>query len=182
MAPPEQIIAPAPQELLKDAALAGAWILDPSRSTVSLKSKILGLAPVNGLFRQVTGTGTITPAGEVSGAITVAAASIDTENTQRDTHLRSADFFDSENYPDITFTLEGIRPSGQGVTVTGTLSVRDRARPVTFDGTTAIQGHGEAWLDAEVHINRADFGLTWNLMGLVSMNNTLTIHAVFTKQ
>jgi polyisoprenoid-binding protein YceI len=74
MAPPEQITAPAPQELLKDAALAGAWILDPSRSTVSLKSKILGLAPVNGLFRQVAGTGTITPAGEVSGAITVVAA------------------------------------------------------------------------------------------------------------
>jgi polyisoprenoid-binding protein YceI len=92
MAPPEQITAPAPQKLLKDAALAGAWILDPSRSTVALKSKILGLAPVNGLFRQVTGTGTISPAGEVSGAITVAAASIDTNNTRRDTHLRSADF------------------------------------------------------------------------------------------
>jgi polyisoprenoid-binding protein YceI len=152
MAPPEQITAPAPQELLKDAALAGAWILDPSRSTVSLKSKILGLAPINGLFRQVTGTGTISPAGKVSGAITVAAASIDTKNTRRDTHLRSADFFDSENYPDITFTVEGIRPSGQGVTVTGSLSVRDRARPVTFDGTAAIQGDGEVWLNAEVHI------------------------------
>lgn len=157
MAPPEQITAPALQELLKGAALAGAWILDPLRSTVALKSKILGLAPVNGLFRHVTGAGTITPASEGSGAITVAAASIDTKNTQRDTHLRSADFFDSENYPDITFTLEGIR-------------------------TAVIQGHGEVWLDAEVHINRADFGLTWNLMGLVSMNNTLTIHAVFTKQ
>ena len=53
---------------------------------------------------------------------------------------------------------------------------------MTFDGTAAIQGEGEVWLDAEVHISRADFGLTWNLMGLVSMNNTLTIHAVFTKQ
>jgi polyisoprenoid-binding protein YceI len=112
MAPPEQITALAPQELLKDAALAGAWILDPSRSTVSLKSKILGLASVNGLFRQVAGTGIITPAGDVSGAITVAAASIDTKNTRRDTHLRSADFFDSENYPDITFTW---RASGRQV-------------------------------------------------------------------
>ena len=73
----------------------------------------MGLAPVNGLFRQVAGTGTITPAGEVSGAITVVAASIDTKNTRRDTHLRSADFFDSENYPDITFTVEGMRPSGR---------------------------------------------------------------------
>jgi hypothetical protein len=57
------------------------WILDPSRSTVSLRSRILGLVPVNGVFREVTGQGTVSPTGEVSGAITVVAASIDTENT-----------------------------------------------------------------------------------------------------
>jgi polyisoprenoid-binding protein YceI len=136
--------APALQELLKDAALAGEWILDPSRSTVSLKSRSMwGLAPVNGVFRQVTGRGTVFPTGEVSGAITVGAASVDTKNARRDRHLRSADFFDADNHPDITFTVEGIRPSGQGVTVTGTLSVRDRTRPVTFDGTAAVHGHGE---------------------------------------
>src|SRR5262245_26004581 len=121
MAPSEQITAPALQELLKDAVLAGEWILDPSRSTVSLKSRVLGLAPANGVFRQVTGKGTVSPTGEVSGAVTVVAASVHTKNTRRDTHLRSADFFDSDNYPDITFTVEGIRPSGQGVTVTGNL-------------------------------------------------------------
>jgi polyisoprenoid-binding protein YceI len=139
MAPSEQLTALALQELLKDAALAGEWILDPSRSTVSLKSRSMwGLARVNGVFRQVTGNGTISPAGEASGAITMAAATIDTKNTRRDTHLRLADFFDSDNYPHITFTADGIRPSGQGVTVTGTLSVRDRARPLTFDGTAAV--------------------------------------------
>jgi polyisoprenoid-binding protein YceI len=182
MAPSEQLTAPALQELLNDAALAGEWILDPSRSTVSLKSGIFGLVPVNGVFRVVAGNGTVSPAGEVSGDITVVAASIDTKNTRRDTHLRSADFLDSDNYPDITFTVEGIRPSRQGATVTGTLSVRDRAQPLTFDCTAAVHGDGEVWLDAEVHINRADFGLTWNLMGMVSMNNTLAIHAVFTKR
>jgi len=183
MAPSGQITAPTLRELLKDAALAGEWILDPSRSTVSLKNRSMwGLVPVNGVFRQVAGAGTVSPASEVSGVITVVAASIDTKNTRRDTHLRSADFFDSDNYPDITFTVEGIRPSGQGVTVTGTLSVRDRARPLTFDGTVAVHGDGEVWLDAEVGINRADCGLTWNLMGMVSMNNTLTIHAAFTKR
>jgi polyisoprenoid-binding protein YceI len=139
MAPSEQLTALVLQELLKDAALAGEWILDPSRSTVSLKSRSMwGLARVNGVFRQVTGNGTVSPAGEVSGAITMATASIDTKNTRRDTYLRSAGFFDSDNCPHITFTADGIRPSGQGVTVTGTLSVRDRARPLTFDGTTAV--------------------------------------------
>ena len=110
----------------------------------------------------------------------MAAASIDTKITRRDRHLRSADFFDSGNYPDITFTADGVRPSGQGVAVTGALTVRDRTRPLSFNAAATVQGDGEIWLDAEVRINRADFGLTWNLMGMVSLNNTLTIHAVFT--
>src|SRR5215475_720042 len=170
MTPSEQITAPDPRELLEGAALAGRWTLDPSRSTVSLKSRHLwGLGPVNGVFRQVTGHGTVSPTGEVSGAITVVAASVDTENARRDRQLRSADFFDIDNHPDITFT------------VAGTLRVRDRARPLTFDATAAVHGDGEVWLDAEVHINRADFGLSWNLVGMASMNNTITIRAVFTR-
>jgi polyisoprenoid-binding protein YceI len=137
---------------------------------------------VNGVFREVSGNGTVFPDGEVSGTVTVAAASINTKNTQRDRHLRSADFFDSGNHPDITFTTEAIRPSGQGVAVTGTLTVHGRTRPLSFDAAASVQGDGEIWLDAQVHINRADFGLTWNLMGGDSMNNTLTIHAVFTRR
>ena len=182
MTPSERIAAPDPQELLNDAVLAGQWILDPSRSTISLKSRHLwGLGPVNGVFRQVTGHGTVSPTGEVTGSVTVVAASVDTENARRDRQLRSADFFDIDNYPDITFTVEDIQRSGQRVTVTGALRVRDLARPLTFDATASVHGDGEAWLDAEVHINRADFGLTWNLVGMASMNNTMTIHAVFTR-
>ena len=183
MAPSEQTTAPALQQLLNDAALAGEWILDPARSTVSLKNRSIGgLARVHGVFRQVSGRGTVAPDGQVSGVLTVGAASIDTKNARRDAHLRSADFFDSDNHPAITFTVDGIRPSGRGVTVTGTLSVRDRRQPLSFDAVAAARGDGEIWLDAEVDINRADLGLTWNLLGLVSMNNTLTVHAVFTKR
>lgn len=177
----EQVTAPALQELLEDGALAGEWVLDPSRSTISLKSRgMWGLATVNGTFRQVTGQGHVSRAGGVSGAVTVVAASIDTKNARRDRHLRSADFFDTDNYPDITFTVDGVRPSGQGVTVTGTLTLRGRTRRLTFDGTVAFHEDGEAWLDAEVRIDQTDFGLTWNLMGTVSTNNLLTVHAVFT--
>jgi polyisoprenoid-binding protein YceI len=183
MAPSDQITGPGARELLKDAALAGEWTLDPSRSTVALKNRSMwGLAPVKGVFRQVAGGGTVSPTGEVSGTLAVATASIDTKNGRRDTHLRSPDFFDSDNYPDITFTAEGIQPSGQGVTVTGTLKVRDRARPLTFDGTVTVHGDSEVWLDAAVVINRADFGVAWNWMGSVSDNNAITIHAVFTRR
>jgi len=182
-APSWQMTAPAVQALLKDGALAGEWVLDPRKSSIRLKSRSMwGLAHVNGIFGEVSGNGTVSANGEVSGTVTVAAASIDTKNVRPDAHLRSGDFFDSGNHPDITFTADGIRPSGQGIAVTGALTARDRTRPLSFDAAVSVQGDGEIWLGAEARIDRADFGLTWNQMGMASMNNTLTIHAVLTRQ
>jgi polyisoprenoid-binding protein YceI len=178
-----QMTASAVEALLTGGTLAGEWVLDPRKSSIGLKSRSMwGLAAVNGVFREISGTGIVSPDGEVSGTVTVAAASIDTSNTRRDTHLRSADFFDSGNHPDITFTTGGIRASGQGVAVTGTLTVRGRTRPVSFGAAASVHGDGEIWLDAEVVINRADFGLTWNQIGMASMHSTLTIHAAFTRR
>src|SRR5258707_15624954 len=180
MAPSGQMTAPALQTLLRDATLAGNWTLNPSKSTIGLRSRSMwGLAPVKGVFREVTGTGAVSPAGEVTGTITAGSASIDTKNSKRDTHLRSKDFFDSDSYPDITFTADRLAPSGEGVTVTGTLAVRDRTRPISFPARVSVFGSDEVLLDSEVKVNRADFGLTWNQMGIPSMNNTITVHPVF---
>ncbi len=182
MAPAGQVTASALQAMLKDAALAGSWTLDASRSTIGLRSKSMwGLAPVKGVFREVAGSGTVSPGGQVTGTVTGAAASVDTKIAKRDTHLRSADFFDSDNHPRITFRVDRISPASQGVTVTGALTVRDRTRPVTFDARVSALDAGEVSLDAEVQVNRADFGLTWNQMGMASMRNTITVHAVFTR-
>src|SRR6266566_1627990 len=75
---------------LQDGKLAGSWVLDASRSEVRLKStSVWGLVPVRGIFRQVTGNGTVSAAGDVTGTITVAARSVDTKNNRRDEHLRS---------------------------------------------------------------------------------------------
>jgi len=71
---------------------------------------------------------------------------------------------------------------GPGVTVSGDLTVRDRTRPVTFDARVSVVDSGEIWFDAEVQIDRANFGLTWNQMGMAGMHNTITVHAVFTKR
>ncbi len=181
-APSGQTATPALQALLRDGTLAGEWVLDPGNSSIRLKTKVMGLIRVNGVFREVTGTGTVGPDGEVSGTVTVAAASIDTKNIRRDTHLCSADFFDSINHPDITFTTNGIRPSGQSATVTGALTVRGKTRPLSVNAAASVRGDGEVWLDADVRINRADFGLTWNVMGMAAMNNTLTIHTAFIRR
>jgi polyisoprenoid-binding protein YceI len=182
-APSGTMTATALQALLADGTLAGEWALDPRKSSVQMTNKSMaGLVRVKGIFREVSGNAAISADGAVSGTLTVAAASVDTKNTRRDRHLRTTDFFDSANYPDITFSADGIRPSGAGVAVTGALTVRDHTRPLSFDAAASVQGDGVIWLDAEVHINRADFGLTWNQLGMISMNNTLAIHAVFTRR
>jgi len=183
MAPSGPMTAPALQALLQDTTLAGDWALDASKSRIGLRSKSMwGLAPVKGVFREVSGQGTVSPSGEVSGTITVAAASIDTKNNKRDTHLRSDDFFDTDNTPRITFSVDRLTPSGDGVTVTGSLTVRGRTRPISFPAQVSVFGGDEVWLDAEVKVNRDDFGLTWNQLGMASMSNTITVHAVFGKR
>ena len=182
MAPSGQSTAPTVDTLLRDGQLAGSWTLDPSRSQVRLSSKSMwGLVSVKGVFTDVSGTGTVSPSGAVSGTITVAAGSVDTKNKKRDVHLRSADFFDADNHPSITVSVDGITPSETGAQVTGTLAVRDRTRPLSFDAKVSAVDAAEVWLDAEIRVNRADFGLTWNQMGMASMDNTITIHAVFSR-
>jgi polyisoprenoid-binding protein YceI len=178
-----QDTVPPLDALLRDGQLAGHWTLDPSRSEVRLRSKSMwGLVAVKGAFSRVTGTGAVSQQGEVSGTITVEAGSIDTKNKKRDEHLSSGDFFDAENHPGITFEVDGATLSGEGAAVTGNLTVRGRTSPISFDAKVSSPGGAEVWLDAEVNVNRADFGLTWNQMGMSSMHNTIAVHAVFTRQ
>src|SRR5258708_4186024 len=106
------------REQLASGSLAGSWTLDPARSTATLRSKSMwGLAPVKGVFRELEGSGKVSLTGEVTGRIALATGALDTKNTKRDTHLRSADFFLSDKYPAITFSLDKLVPAGGGVTV-----------------------------------------------------------------
>ena len=181
MAPSEQPASPALQAQLRDGSLAGSWTLDPARSEVVLHTRhTWGLRPLRGVFSQVGGHGTVTEDGAASGVITVTAQSVDTKNPQRDKHLRSADFFDVANHPDFTFAAESVTPTDGGVRVAGTLTVRDRTNPVSFDAKVST-ADGELALDGELKVNRADYGLTWNFVGIAAMDNTITVHAVFTR-
>jgi polyisoprenoid-binding protein YceI len=170
------------QALLADGKLAGAWTLDGARSTVGLSTKSMwNLAKVNGRFTQLTGAGTISAAGEVTGTITVAAASIDTGINKRDDHLRSKDFFDVTNYPDLSVTIGSATVSADGDAVfSGTLTVRDQTRPITVNGKASVQGD-EIVLDAALPVSRADYGLSFNKLGMMSMHNVITVHAVFSR-
>ena len=75
-----------------------------------------------------------------------------------------------------------MQPSGEGVTVTGSLTVRGKTRPLSFGATVSSPGGDELRLEAEVQVNRGDFGLSWNQLGMASMDNTITIQAAFTRK
>ncbi len=101
-------------------------------------------------------------------SITIDAASINTRSEDRDNHLKAADFFDTEKYPNITFKSTSItKKSGDEYALTGDLTIKDVTKPVTFN--TEFNGKGtNPWgqevygFEAETTINREDFGLTWN--------------------
>jgi polyisoprenoid-binding protein YceI len=167
---------------LGEGRLAGSWTLDASRSRVGLASaKAWGLVAVKGVFGEVSGSGTVTEAGEVTGTLTVAAGSIDTKIKMRDHHVRSAHFLEVAKYPGITFRVETVSPAADGVTVAGRLTVRDVTRPVSF-GAAVSGNDGEVTLDAEVLVNRFDYGITFNPLRHVAKMSAITIHAVFTRQ
>jgi polyisoprenoid-binding protein YceI len=180
MAEPAPLTAAELGEQLLAGTLAGNWTLDPARSQVQLHTRHTWLLPLTGEFHQVSGAGSVGADGAVAGTLTVAAASVNTKNQRRDTHLRSADFFDVAAHPDITFTLEGAAPEGAGARVAGTLTVRGTTRPVSFDAQVS-SSDGELWLTARVPVNRADYGLTWNMLGIAAMNSEIEVRAVFTR-
>lgn len=167
---------------LADGSLTGAWTLDPSRSVVELRTKSMwGMAPVKGRFTALAGEGRVSADGTVTGTIRVDASSLDTKNKKRDTHLRSRDFFDSENHPQFVFTAERVTTADSGLTVHGTLVVRGRSLPLTFPATVSTSGEELVQVDAEVLVDRSELGMSWNQLGMASMKNTLTIRAVFTR-
>ena len=181
--PPTQELTSSALQALAEGKVAGTWTLDPARSQVRLETRhTWGLLPLHGAFTTVSGTGTVTASGDVTGTVTVAAASVETKNKQRDTHLRSKDFFDVDNHPDFTYTVEGVKPAGDRVTVQGQLTVRDRTLPVPFDAVVSGFTDGEVQLDGELRVNRKDFGITWNMLGIAAMSSAIVVHAVFTRE
>jgi polyisoprenoid-binding protein YceI len=170
------------QAELSNGSLSGRWTLDSTRSSVTLRTKsIWGLVRIKGVFREFEGDGEIATDGSVAGRVSLATASLDTKNNKRDVHLHSNDFFSSDTCPSIAFDLTGMEPSGEGVTLSGTMTVRGQTRPISFPATVTLSGSEKIILDANVEVDRSQFGITWNRMGVASMNNSITIHAVFAK-
>ena len=143
--------------------------IDKSHSEATFQVRHL-LTKVRGRFSDFDGTIDLDEAQPEQGSvsITIQAASIDTNEPARDTHLRSADFFSAEEYPTLSFTSTGIAPAGgDRFEVTGDLSIRGVTKrivvPVTLLGTAKDPwGNDRLAFEAEFTINRKEFGLNWN--------------------
>ncbi|GHI00939.1 YceI family protein [Neobacillus kokaensis] len=146
------------------------WALDPVHSSVDFSVRHMMIANVKGSFQSFSATIEADPADLTTATIefTVETASVDTRNKDRDGHLVSADFFDAENHPNMTFKATNIVKTDEGeYDVTGDLTLRGVTKQetfaVTFEGSGKDPwGNEKVGFSATGSLNRSDFGLVWN--------------------
>ncbi|HTZ07443.1 MAG TPA: YceI family protein [Acidimicrobiales bacterium] len=146
----------------------GTYDLDQAHTTVEFVARHLMITKVRGRFARFSGEITVAEVPEESSvSVTIDAESVDTNQDQRDTHLRSADFLDAEHYPTLVFASTGVALDGDAWKVTGDLTIHGVTRPVTldveFDGANITPWGTQAIaFSASTEIDREDFGLTYN--------------------
>ena len=157
----------APTTALDD--IAGDYTLDTSHSRLGFTARHAMVTKVRGQFTDWSGTAHIDTANPAASKVelSIKTASIDTGNADRNGHLVSADFFDAENNPEITFVSTDVSRAGDEWTIAGDLTIKGVAKPVTieFEFTGSAQdpfGNVRIGFEGETTINRKDWGLTWN--------------------
>lgn len=146
------------------------WTVDKSHSTVGFEVKHMMVSKVKGQFVDYTANVEAADLADLTTAnidFSFDVASVDTNNEDRDNHLKSADFFESEQFPAITFQSTAIAKDGDDYKLTGDLTIKGITKPVTFDVEYGGSGKNP-WgvnvygFEAAAKINREEFGLTWN--------------------
>jgi polyisoprenoid-binding protein YceI len=157
------VVESAREQLLS----SGSWSVDPAHSTIEFRVKHMVIQTVTGRFRDFDGAIVAGDEPTISGSIRV--ASLETLHEERDMHLRSADFFDVERHPEISFEASGLQFNGDDgrFTLAGELTIKGVTRPITLDGE--LQGTGIApdgseriALALRGRLDRSDYGLSWN--------------------
>lgn len=146
------------------------WEIDPVHSLVGFSVRHLMVSNVNGKFGTFSGQVTIDEKNisKSSVEVTIDTASIDTDNADRDKHLKSPDFFDAEKFPKMTFKSTKVQKAKGGLKVTGDLTIRDVTKPVVLmvEGPTKSVkdpwGNTKRGASASTTIKRDQFGLKWN--------------------
>ena len=172
-----------------------AWVADPAHTSVHFVARHMMLSKVRGEFQDFTVSLEIDEEHPETASVEarIKTASIDTRDAQRDGHLRSADFFKSDEFPEMVFKSTRVELTGKETAkLHGDLTIRDVTKPVVLDVTylgssKSPWGTTNAGFEASTKINREDWGLTWNVAletggWLVGKDITINIEAEFTKQ
>jgi polyisoprenoid-binding protein YceI len=154
-----------------DSALNGEWDLDPTHTRIGFSARHAMVTTVRGSFNEIEGSfhADLDDMTKSHAKIVLSTASVDTRNAQRDEHLRSADFFDVEKWPEITFTSTLIEEvEDNAYMVSGDLTIRDITRPIVIPlALMGVEldsfGFTRAGFEGSRRINRRDFGLSWNM-------------------
>jgi polyisoprenoid-binding protein YceI len=177
------------------AASVTTWNIDPTHSVAEFKVKHMMISNVKGHFPKVAGVLSLDESDPTKSHVeaSIDVSSIVTRDEQRDGHLKSADFFDAEKYPNMTFKSTGVKIKGlEAGVVEGDLTIKGVTRKVEFDveGPTAPAkdpwGNTRVAVTAITKISRKDFGLTWNATletggVLVGDEVTITLDVQFVK-
>ncbi len=155
--------------LAANSFAAEKYEIDVTHSVVGFTVRHLVVAKVSGKFKEVAGTILYDEQDITKSSVnvTIKTASIDTDNERRDTHLRSADFFDVANHPDITFVSKKIEKKGDGYVAVGDLTIRSVTKEVSlpFKVLGKIkdwEGNWRIGIEANLAINRFDYGVKWD--------------------
>lgn len=147
---------------------AGTWVIDPMHSEIGFSVRHLAISKVKGKFENFDAT-FVTAENPLESSVTATAevASVNTNQKDRDGHLRTGEFFAAEEFPQLTFASQGARADGGDFLVDGDLTMRGVTKPVTFKlefggfGEDAY-GNYKAGFTASTVVKREDFGLSWN--------------------
>ena len=157
----------APTSVVED--LTGDYTIDPTHTRLGFSARHAMVTTVRGQFTDFAGTAHIDTANPAASKVvlTIKTASIDTGVADRDGHLKSGDFFDAEANPEITFVSTGVERDGDDWTITGDLTMKGVAKPVTieFESTGSARdpfGNLRIGFEGATSINRKDWGLSWN--------------------
>ncbi len=149
----------------------GTYTIDPSHTQLGFVARHAMVTKVRGSFNDIEGSGVFDADNPAAShfEVTIQAGSIDTRNADRDTHLRSNDFFDMENHPTITFTSTGVSASGDDTyNVVGDLTIRGVTKSISFDLELSgpardAFGNTRIGLEGSTSVNRKDWDLNWNM-------------------
>lgn len=151
-------------------SLTGEYALDPVHSRFGFVARHAMVTKVRGHFAEFEGTGTldVDEPSKSTAAVTLQTASVDTNNTQRDQHLRTNDFFDAPNYPTITFVSTGVEELGDdNYRLSGDLTIKGVTKPISIDleyTGSAVDpfGNQRVGFEGSASLNRRDFGVDFN--------------------